>query len=258
MTLQATGVEWSSVYGFNPLGIRKGLIVNVLVRDYAGADTNLKDAATGLNTSGIFTPYAADGLYRDDLLDPAFPGGQWFDVGSLSDAGVKITPNMSVEGVKIAQARRAQRWDVTDEDDEIQFVCRESNNIVDALRDDLPLATVTDNGAAEYTVIKAAESALIERQFIAFAEDGKQRWAYVFPRAAKKKAGTTSLNRKDSDDLDLTYGALICPFADTPRYLVRDGEGWRANDGVVIRAASETKAAAPVSKPAPKVDTSAL
>ena len=229
MPLPSTGVEWAAAYGdaWNPLGIRKGLITNILIRDYAGSETNLSASAVGLNANNLFTVYATDGLYRSDLLSNTFPGGQWYDVGALKDDGIKLTPDVSVEGVKIAQARRAQRFDITDENDEIMFTCRESNHVVDALRFDLPLSNLGTLGAAGYTVVKPSESDLIERQIVALAEDGDQRFAYVFPRVARKKVGATQLNRKDPDDLELTYGALICPFVDTPVYIVREGDGWR-------------------------------
>jgi hypothetical protein len=240
MALQSTGSEWNAVYGatWNPLGIRKGLITNILIRDYNGAATNLRDSAAGLNTNGLFTPYATDGLYRTDLLDPSFSGGQFYDVGALKDDGIKLTPDVSVEGVKVAQARRAQRYDITDENDEIMFTCRESNPVVDALRFDLALAGLGDAGSPGYTVTKPSESDLIERQIIALAEDGNNRFAYVFPRVSRKKVGATQLNRKDPDDLELTYGALICPFVDAPIYIVREGSGWRSLAGSVIWAST--------------------
>lgn len=231
MTLPTTGAEWVATYGFNPLGIRKGIITNVLIRDYHGVLTNLRDPAMGLNAKGYFTPYAEDGLYRTDLLDPLFPGGQFYDCGALSDDGVSITPDVSVEGVKVAQARRSQRWDITDEDDEVGWVCRESNPVVDILRFDNPLINVPDAGEPGYTAVKAMNSNLVERQVVALAEDGDHRFAYVMPRTARKKVGKTQLNKKNPDDLDLTQGALPCPYADTPLYIVREGEGWRGQGG---------------------------
>lgn len=230
MPLPSTGVEWTNAYGnaYNPLGIRKGLITNILIRDYKGPTTSLKNAAAGLNTAGFFSPYATDGKYRNDLLNTNFDGGRWYDVGALKDDGIKLTPDVSVEGVKIAQARRAVRYDITDENDEIMFTCRESNPVVDALRFDLPLSSLTTGGSAGYTVAKPSESDLIERQIIALAEDGDNRFAYVFPRVSRKKVGATQLARKDPDDLELTYGALICPFVDAPVYICREGDGWRA------------------------------
>jgi len=236
MALQANGVEWSAAYGnsYNPLGIRKALITNVLIRDYKQGLTNLTNDAAGLNTAGYFTPYATDGLYRTDLLSPTFDGGQWFDVGSLKDDGVKITPDVQVESVKIAQARRAQRFDISEENDEIMWTCRESNPVVDALRFDLPLSGIADVGGSSYVSVKGAESDLIERQVVALAEDGDQRFAYIFPRVSRKKVGATQLNRKDPDDLELTYGALICPYVDAPVYIVRDGVSWRALAGTVV------------------------
>lgn len=229
MPQPSTGSAWTDVYGFNPLGIRKGIITNILIRDYNGSATNLRASAAGLNSQGLFSPYAVDGLYRTDLLSSNFAGGRWYDVGALSEDGIRITPDLSVEGVRVAQARRAQRFDVGEENDELMFTCRESNHIVDALRFDLPLSSALQpTGATGYTVVKPMESPLVERQAIAFAEDGGQRFAYIFPRLARKQVGQSNLNRQDPDDLELTYGAIPCPYADTPVYLVRDGAGWRS------------------------------
>lgn len=243
MAQPSTGSAWTDVYGFNPLGIRKGIIVSILVRDYKGSATNLRATAAGLNTKGLFSPYAVDGLYRDDLLDSNFAGGQFYDVGALSEDGIRITPDLSVEGVRVAQARRAQRFDIGEENDELMFTCRESNAIVDALRFDLPLdGDLQDTGATNYTVVKPMESPMVERQAIAFAEDGDQRFAYVFPRLARKSVGESSLNRQDPDDLELTFGAIPCPYADTPVYLVRDGSGWRSQVTVAGAPAGATGA----------------
>jgi hypothetical protein len=239
MAQPSTGQAWTEVYGFNPLGIRKGIIVNILIRDYKGSDTSLRDASMGLNDRGLFTPYAVDGLYRTDLTASNFPGGPFYDVGALSEDGIRITPDLSVEGVRVAQARRAQRWDIGEENDELMFVCRESNNIVDALRFDLPLdANLQDTGDLDYTVVKPMEASMVERQAIAFAEDGQFRFAYIFPRLGRKNVGESALNRQDPDDLELTYGAIPCPYTDTPVYLVRDGAGWR--DQVNVSGAPPT------------------
>lgn len=233
-TLPSTGQEWEATYGFNPLGIRKGVITNVLIRDYHGSLTNLKDPLVGLNDDGVFTPYAGDGLYRDDLLDPEFPGGQWYDFGSLAESGVEITPDVKVSDVKIAQSRRSQRFDIEEENDEIMWTYREGNPGVDLLRFDKQLINVPDAGKAGYTVLKPSAGKLIERQVCALAEDGDHRFSYVFPRLGRKKVGKTALNRKDPDDLQLTYGALICPFVDSPVYIAREGAGWRGQAGAPI------------------------
>jgi hypothetical protein len=230
MALPSTGQEWEDTYGFNPLGIRKGIITNILIRDYHGSTTNLADPLVGVDAiEGLFSPYATDGLYRDDLLDPDFPGGQWYDFGALADSGTEITPDVNVEGVKIAQSRRDQRWDITEENDEIMWTYRESNPGVDFLRFDKRLISIPDAGPR--TVKKPSEGDLVERQVCALAEDGDYRFAYVFPRVARKKVGKTQLNKKDPDDLQLTYGALVCPYADTPVYIVREGSGERSLAG---------------------------
>lgn len=233
-TLPMTGQEWEDTYGFNPLGIRKGIITNTLIRDYHSYLTNLADPAVGLNADGIFSPYAQDGLYRDDLMDPDFPGGPFLDPGALKDDGVKITSETKVEQTRVAQARRSQRYDLTEEDDEIEFTYREDNPTVDLLRFDKPLVNIPDVGTAGYVQTKPAEGDLVERQIIAFAEDGDHRFAYIFPRVARSKVGDTQLNKKDPHELNLKYGALLCPWAKYPVAIAREGAGWRALGGAPV------------------------
>lgn len=234
VALPSTGLDWELVYGYNPLGIRKGIITNILMRDYHGSLTNLADPAVGLNADGVFTPFALDGKYRTDLLSVSFPGGQFFDLGALKETGTKISSNTTVDKTMIAQSRRPQRFDLTEEADEINFTAREATPTIDFLRFDKPLIAVPDTGTFSYAVRKPAEGDLVERQIIALAEDGDFRFAYVFPRVARSKMGDTSLNKKDVDELDLTYGAILCPFAMYPVSIAREGAGWRAQAGAPV------------------------
>ncbi len=231
VALPSTGVEWHEKYGYNPLGIRKGIITNILIRDYHGSLTSLADPAVGHNSDGYFTPYAQDGGYRDDLLDIDFPGGQFFDLGGIKDDGTKVSQDTSVEETMIAQSRRPQRFDLGKEGDEVGWTYREDNPGVDALRFDKPLANLPDIGKVGYFVAKPAEGNLIERQVIALAEDGDQRFAYIFPRVGRKKVGDTQLNRKNPHELMLAYGAILCPYAKYPVGIAREGAGWRALGG---------------------------
>lgn len=234
VALPSTGAAWVAAYGYNPLGIRKGIITNILMRDYHGALTNLADPLVGLNTDGVFTPYALDGLYRTDLLNPAFPGGQFYDLGALKDDGIKMTTDTDVDETMIAQSRRPQRFDLTKESDTLEFTCREDNPTVDLLRFDMPLINIADAGKSSYVLKKPAEGGLVERQAIALAEDGDYRFAYIFPRIARSKIADTQMNKKDPHDFGVTYGAILCPFAQYPVSIAREGAGWRAQAGAPI------------------------
>lgn len=237
VALPSVGAEWEAVYGYNPLGIRKGIITNILLRDYHGSLTNLADPLVGVNADGVFTPFALDGKYRTDLLSSSFPGGQFFDLGALKETGTKISANTTVDKTMIAQSRRPQRYDLTEETDEINFVCRESSPLIDYLRFDKPLIGVPDTGTLSYAVKKPAEGDIVERQIIALAEDGDFHFAYIFPRVARDKVGDSNLNKKDPDELDLTYGAVLCPFAMYPVAVAREGAGWRAQSGAPVFSA---------------------
>lgn len=231
VALPSTGAAWSATYGYNPLGIRKGIITNILMRDYHGALTNLADPLVGLNTDGVFTPYALDGFYRTDLMLPAFPGGQFYDLGAIKDDGVKIATATTVDKTMIAQSRRPQRYDLTEEGDEVSFTCREDTPTVDLLRFDMPLFNIADAGKTSYALKKPAEGALVERQIIALCEDGDHRFAYIFPRVARSKIEDTNMNKKDPHDFGVSYGAILCPYAMYPVAVAREGIGWRSLAG---------------------------
>jgi hypothetical protein len=234
MALPSTGGTYKDILepGLNPTAVRKGIVTDILIRDYHGAMTDLSDPAVGLNDNGHFSPFAEDGLLRDDLLITAEGENLGFyHIGLLTEDGVTYTPNVDIEETMAAQSRRNVRVDISKESDRIKFVAEESTPLIDALMDDVPLLSLSDVGSKGYSVAKPAYGNIVERQIIALLFDGLEYAAKIIPRANRSDVGETNWNKKNPDVLDVSYDALLCPYAGYPVLTVREGEGWRSKGG---------------------------
>lgn len=246
MALPANGGTYATLLqpGINPLAVRKAIITDILIRDYLNADGtvhNLADTSVGLNTDGLFSPFAADGKLRTDLLITASGSNLGFyHLGALHEDGTEMGYNTDVADTMIAQSKRAVRFDVTQDNDIVTIKAMEGNPIVDALRYDLPLANLPDLGKAGYTIAKAAETALIERQVIAIGFDGDNYFAQTFPRMALRNRGNSNWNKADVDVMEVELGSLLCPHVGKPVLWHREGAAWRGLQGAPVFAAAPT------------------
>jgi hypothetical protein len=233
--------------GINPLAVRKGIITDILIRDYRNLDDtvhNLSDPTVGLGTDGYFTPYAQDGTLRNDLLvTGSAPNLGFYHLGALHEDGTKIGHDTKVQPTMIAQSKRAVRFDVTSDDDIITIKALDATPLIDALRYDLPLSDLPDLGQANYTVARPAESMLIERQVIALGFDGDNFFAQTFPRMALQDRGDDNWNKHDPDTLEIHLGSLLCPFVGKPVLYHREGGSWRALQGVPVFSTAPVAAA---------------
>ncbi|MBO0676783.1 hypothetical protein JRC04_04825 [Mycolicibacterium sp. S2-37] len=225
--------------GINPLTVRRAIITDILIRDYLNADGtvhNLADPAVGLNEEGLFSPFAEDGKLRTDLLGP--DGLGFYHLGGLHEDGIEMGANTDVSETMIAQSKRAVRFDVTSDNDTLTIKAVEGIPIVDALRYDLPLANLKDVGAANYTIAKAAETALIERQVIALGFDGDNFFGQTFPRMALRNRGNTQWNKENPDTMEIELGGLLCPWVGKAALYHREGPAWRGLQGAPVFAAA--------------------
>lgn len=249
MALPAVGGTYSGQLqpGINPLAVRKAIITDILIRDYFNADGtvhNLGDSSVGLNSEGLFSPFAEDGRLRTDLLITASGTNLGFyHLGGLHEDGTEMGYNTDVADTMIAQSKRAVRFDVTSDNDTITIKAMEGIPIVDALRYDLPLANLRDVGEASYTIAKEPETALIERQVIALGFDGDNYFGQTFPRMALRNRGNSSWNKADADVMELELGSLLCPFVGKAALYHREGSTWRALQGAPVFSAAPTATA---------------
>lgn len=241
MALPASGGTYSELLqpGINPLKIRKWIVTDLLLRDYRAADgtiRNLADPSVGLNADGDFSPFAEDGTLRNDLIGP--DGLGFYHLGALHEDGTEIKSDTSSDETMIAQSVRAVRYDLKSDTDTVQIRASESTPLTDALRFDKPLDNLEDYGKAGYVIKKDADTKLIERQVIALGFDGENFVGQVFPRMQVKDKAGSNMNKKDVDDVDITLGALLCPFVMSPVLLAREGAAWRGLQGAPVFAAA--------------------
>ncbi len=245
MPLPANGGTYGALLtpGINPLTVRKAIITDILIRDYLNPDGtvhNLADSSAGLDaTTGLFSPFAADGKLRTDLLITASGSNQgFFHIGGLHEDGLEMCYNTDVSDTMIAQSKRPVRFDVTQDTDTVTIKALEGTPIVDYLRYDLPLSNLPDVGTAGYTIGKAAETAIVERQVIALGFDGDNYFAQTFPRMALRNRGNSNWNKADADVMELELGALLCPYVGKPALWHREGAAWRGLQGPPVFAAA--------------------
>lgn len=246
MALPSTGAAYSAILepGLNAEAVRKGVVTDILVRDYNGPATDLSATAVGLNSNGHFSPFALDGELRSDLLVTATGANLGFyHIGLLTEDGVRYTPNVSQKETMAAQMYRSVRVDITREDDRIRIVSEESTPLTDALMDNVPLTGLQDLGAKGYSVVKPIRGNVVQRQIVALMFDGLHYAAKVFPRVMRSDVGDTQWNKENPDVLDLTFTALVCPFAGYPVSTLREGVGWRGMGGYPMFAVSAPVAA---------------
>lgn len=235
---------WTSLYGTAGVGgsggdatrIRKWLYGSVLIRDWVA------DGSTGLST---FTPFdPSDNNIKSTLLSDANPGGRWYEVGALSEDGVEFNPKFSTEEVKIWQSRRAQRSDITADDEEVMFTLMQSSPIADALRNNLPLAALAEVGTTTYASVKPNTTDTVYRQILVIGVDGTignaEYVAELRPRVALAKVGKRSFNAKKVDSVELTYNVFPDPVSGFSAKTIRSGPSWVASGGAVVWPTNQT------------------
>lgn len=247
MALPSTGVDWpvSGLNKFQAGRVRKGGLVALLMRDYAGA-------ATDLSPGGIFgSPFAADGFVRSDLLITSGADNQgWYLIGALSPDGPSQTPNITLDETEILQSNEDILAEITKNSSDIAFQAYESKAATDAIANNQLFASMPDDGAADYVVGEPADADLIERQILlirAHKADGLREFTAVgIPRVTLSKINKRTWNKKTVDMVDAVYKRLLCPFAvnddgsPATQFTWRSGPGWLAAGGVPGAIAAPT------------------
>jgi hypothetical protein len=238
MALQATGGAWADVLqpDLNPLAVRKGIITDVLIGDYLvnGVPRNLNSVACGVNSQGVFTPFALDGTLRSDLLIGSNAGANLglFHIGLLKDDGWTFTPDVTVDKTPVAQSPWSVRNDTQSKSGELGFTAREWRPLLSVLQMELPTVNaagnsiVPDLGLAGYSLPAPAYQNLTERWAIALGVDGGFMFAYTFPRISTKKLGKMAANRKDPLDREFAYEILLDPMTSAPYIESAGGAAW--------------------------------
>jgi hypothetical protein len=226
-----TGELWTSLYTGDATRIRKWLYGSVLIRDWA---------ADGSTSFAGVTPFNTDGSIKNTLLSSSFPGGRFYELGAISEAGVEFTPKFATDDTKIWQDRRAQRSDITQDDEEVMFTAMQSTPLVDVLRANLPLTALAGQEVGEigYQITKPLTTDTVWRQIVVIGVDGTQSNAeYIAemrPRVNLLKVGKRTFAAKSVDSTELTYGVFPDPASGFSANTLRSGPSWIASGGPVL------------------------
>lgn len=242
MALPSTGGNYATVLqpSLNPLAVRYWQITDVLIQDYFNANgvpNNWAASSVGLGTAGLFTPFAADGTIRQDLLiGSGAPNQGFYHAGELKEDVVAVTNDITVQETPTAQSVRTVREVITKLDDKVNFTMLEAGPLQDYLRYELPLANgIPDIGTKGYQVARGPMDQLIDRTIclIGVDSDGQLR-AEFFPRVCPNKKDKTDLQRKNPESLGWTGTALPDPISGQVMWVCREGANWRSLGGVPV------------------------
>ena len=226
-----TGELWTSLYTGDATRIRKWLYGSVLIRDWSAS------GSTAITTPNIFQ---ADGSITSTLLSPSNPGGQWYELGALSEDGVELNPKFATDETKIWQSRRSQRTDITEDNEEIMLTAMQSSPLIDCLRNNQPLSWLTGQEVGEigYQATKPLTTDTIYRQIVVIGVDGTQTnaeyIAEIRPRVALGKIGKRSFSAKKVDSTELTFNVFPDPASGYAAATLRSGPSWAASGGPVL------------------------
>lgn len=215
------GSTWLSLFTSGPAQpgqIFKGLYGSCLVQDYS---TN--------NNFATYSPFdAATGLLNSTLRTT----DGFTDLGYLDENGVEFTPTLTMADTNGWQTRQPLRADVTVDTEQAMFTCLQSNPIVDALFEGLPLSSAGVQGATGYNVVHPVVPQLVYRSFLFIGVDGTTSnpafMAKLYPKAAIIKVDKQDLQAKTEVQYKITVQAYPDSVAGYTRKLFREGPAWRA------------------------------
>lgn len=233
MSQPATGDVWPNIYGYNTGNLRKALYGSILIRDHDGVNTSLAFTEVDGVWQDGFSPLAADGNLRTDLLVEA--GGTWYDLGGGSSDGPQFANDISVQKDHIWQTRQVVRSDVTSEEGTFQFGMAEQSPLTDALEFDLPLDVVPAQGIPGYARKKPRETEGRLRQILAIGVDkGDNLFIDVLPAVSFEAIDNRQWSPEQLITTVLTWGVTIDPHSGYSHARFRAGKGWENNPGVPV------------------------
>ena len=218
---------WDALFKGRSDLIRKELYGSVLVQDYTAAVAQ---------TFAAWNPFDADTGLLNDLT-----GLGWVDLGYLSEDGIEFGKSADYADTMAWQSRDKLRSDATSDADTAGMTFLETKPQIEAIYNSLPVTSVPDVGATNYTYSKPAIPAVLFRSVLFIGVDGAgDQVEYVvrlWPRALMTgpDSVTWAAGSEASWKVEFTpYPDALAGFASRTW---RDGPGHRAHGPVTIAAA---------------------
>jgi hypothetical protein len=216
-----TSQTWDSIFGGNPNQIFKGLYGSVLVKDY---DPNFSLAA--------YTPFdSLTGDFKSTILTT----DGWKDIGYTDESGIEFAPSFTTADTNAWQARQSLRTDCTGDSESAQVVAIQSNPLIDALENNLPIASLGGVGQVGYQFTKARVPVIQDRSVLYLGVDYTlglpNYFARLYARSRMVKPDKKSLQAKTEVQAKLNFEAFPDQLAGFAVRTFREGAGWRASGG---------------------------
>jgi hypothetical protein len=224
MAQPATGVSLtdSALARFNALRVRRGGKWSLLVRDNKGSATNISPGGS------FVSPFAQDGLWRDDLLAVLTvnnkqvynqkPNLGFHKIGCSNPDGFVQEHDTNVDALEILQSIDPARVDMTSREKRVVFTGFENNRVIHRLRHNLPLDNILhpSNAGTTYVVEESDEIDFVERQFILIHEDKAaglaERTAFGLSRAIYSELGNLQGSKTDPTAAEMKFTRLVDPY----------------------------------------------
>ena len=241
MTIPETGVDWVGA-GLSlraPESLRRGTGVAVLARDARGSATDV--SPHNEDGSMRWSPFAADGDPRDDLLSIIKPDGYFqpnpepnegfINLGAFKDGdGPSWKPKITNDHFMILQSTEPYASDITEQSEPFSVTPVDTGTPwVQRLRLNRPFTDVDGNSLIEDSGLQNAVFARLVtnanpgRQFLFFRST---EWGGlpvyscdVIALARLDDLGSSKMDKKDSEASELTY----LPVADGRCMALQDG-----------------------------------
>lgn len=222
-------LPWDSWFGGNLDQLFRGQFGSCLVKDYDGTTDWSQWTPFEPTTGEIKSTFYQNGVFADG----------WRDLGYGDKTGIKFTQTLTTNQTELWQTRRDEDPQITKQAETGVFTAAQSNPIIDALQDNLPLASVPYVGASGYSYAMPRFPRVTYRT-VAFmslrvTKAGLlwMKWR-LYPCATMLKPGETTWAAETEEKTVLTFDPYEDQVSGSARFVLEDGPGWRALGGATL------------------------
>ncbi|MFE3081775.1 hypothetical protein [Nocardia tengchongensis] len=228
MTTTDVLLPWDSFFAGNFDQMFRGQFGSCFVKDYDGV-TNWSAWNPFDPTGAIKSTFYQNGQFSDG----------WVDLGYGDKTGIKFSQSLTVNQVDPWQSRREEDPNITKQSETGVFTALQSNPVIDALQDGMPLAAMPSVGASGYSYAMPRFPQVVYRT-VAFmslritrAGLPWMKWR-LYPCATMLKPSEAEWAAENGEKTVLTFEAHECQVSGSARFVLQDGPGWRALGGVTL------------------------
>lgn len=215
---------WDTFFAGNYDQFFRANVGSCLVMDYTGTvNWNAwTPFSTSPNNGEIATAFYQNGAFRDG----------WFDLGYGDKTGLKFSETVTAASSSAWQGQRDANTSFSKVATKGVFTAQQITPYIDALRKNLPLASVPALGAAGYQLVTPRYTYPIYRT-VAFMSMKLGRlgrpWMKwdLYPMCLMKTPGDKERNNEKDEMAVLTFEPEDDPVSGTAYIELQDGPGWR-------------------------------